>query len=251
MIRPFEVRWERIGDNSVITQVWNDDISSAPTKLRHLPGYGVFHRLVIATPYLGWEEDISLRVGGAMLRLVTGEEVSPMDQVTIEDGNVAITGEMSGSMVAEGRFIEIVAPGSDPDDAEARAHSILGLAATVFGPHAVGDEIFAEPFEAEIGHQFGTFRIPVPAQNPRTVSDSEIDVVHEALSVVLEQNTRMSRALSLALIWYEKGTRSISLVDQFLGLFVGIETLINTYVREHGPVPIAEDRAARFDEMID
>ena len=28
MSSPFEVRWERIGDNSVITQVWNDDISS-------------------------------------------------------------------------------------------------------------------------------------------------------------------------------------------------------------------------------
>ena len=33
-------------------------------------------------------------------------------------------------------------------------------------------------------------------------------------------------------------------------MFIGIETLINAYVSEHGPVTVAEERANRFDEIV-
>ncbi len=248
------VRWERAGSNSVVTQIWDGDIHSNPTKLRHLPNYGIYHRLVISTPYLGWDDDVTIRAGDSMLRLVTGdlygESQGTMDVVSIENDEVSITGEASGSSVAQGRFIEIVASGSSPDDAEFQAHSVAGLASAIFGPHAIGDEVFSEPFRAEQGGQFGKFNIPVTALNPREISNSEIDVANDVFEAIIKHDSRMNRALSLALSWLEKSIRASSHFDQFLDLFVAIESLINTFVKEHGPVPIVEERVARFERML-
>lgn len=48
---PFQVRWERLVDLTVLTFIWDRYLSAPSTRLLHLPGYGTFHRLVVATPY--------------------------------------------------------------------------------------------------------------------------------------------------------------------------------------------------------
>ncbi|MDP9441822.1 MAG: hypothetical protein M3P34_06540 [Actinomycetota bacterium] len=49
---PYPARWERVvEDGLVITCVWDQiDGNEAMIKLAHVPGYGTWHRLVVAVP---------------------------------------------------------------------------------------------------------------------------------------------------------------------------------------------------------
>ncbi|MBI4337966.1 MAG: hypothetical protein HY683_09100 [Chloroflexi bacterium] len=251
--RQFQIRWERLINNVVVTRVWDNDLTGAPTTLKHVPCYGRFHRLVVATPYLAWSEDTILRVQNLIVRFtegkVKGERVEPYDQVDVADGTLSITGLPVGSAEAEGRFIEVVAPGQSAERAEALAYTVLGLTGVCVGDHAIGEVVFSESYEATQGHQFGTLRIPVVAKFPREAEHAELEVISGTLPVLL-QNGRMNRATSLALRWYERGARAGTPLDKFLAYFIGIETILNAYAAEHGPIPEVLDRETRVERIL-
>lgn len=251
--RPFQVRWERLVDDMAATRIWDSDLTNPPTTLVHVPHYGKFHRLVVATPYLAWAEAPVLLVENVRVRFiegkVKGEHIEPMDQLQVRADETSITGGFSGSSEAEGRFIEVVAPGESAEAAEFSAYALMGLLAVTMGDHVIGQVIFSEPYHAEVGHQHGVLRIPVTARFPREAQGGELDLLEQSLPIVLNDG-RMDRAGRLALRWYEKGGRSEVLADRFLGYFIGIEAILNANLAEYGPAPEVTKRKARFSSLI-
>lgn len=254
LLHPFEVRWQRALDDKFFTRVYKDDFQEPPTVLTHLPGFGIFHRLVVSTPYLAWEEEATVCVEDTVIRILNGslegELVTPGSDVEItEEGTVAITGASMGTAYAKGRLLEIVTPGENPARAEARAFAILGLMALIVGPNAIGDVVFSEAYKAEPLHQYGTVKIPITARMPREAEGREVDRI-DAVLAKLTIDDRGTRSGLLALSWYEKGLRSSAATDAFLAFYVGVEALVNSYASEHGPPDVVEERRQRLEPLI-
>ncbi|MDP2936432.1 MAG: HEPN domain-containing protein [Dehalococcoidia bacterium] len=258
--RAFQVRWERVINDLVVTRIWDNGLLAPPaillappTVLLHVPYYGLFHRLVVAMPYLGWPEDVVFAFGNTRIRLVEGlirgEKAAPMDQVDVTENEVSLTGQFSGSYEAEGRFIDIVASGESAEAAEFAAYSYLGLLAAIMGDQALGPIISSEPYEASSGQQRGFLPIGITASFPRQADGKELDIIEQTLPL-LGGNKRMDRAVHLALRWYEKGGRSELAGDKFLAYFIGIEAILNAHLSEYGPAPDVVRRSARFDSLL-
>jgi hypothetical protein len=167
------VRWEREVGGVVQTLVY-ESVHRDPHVLRHVPDYGTYHRLVVSTPYVDWDQDAVLRSTGVLVRFIVGtvegERVTPFDRVELAGGQVSVEGGGAGTAEAEGRFIEIVAAGEDPAAAESRARTVLGLVALCLGEQAVGEEVFSETWEVTKAGQLGAIDIPVRVPIPASRS---------------------------------------------------------------------------------
>src|SRR5262245_55137116 len=111
-----------------------------------------FHRLVVKAPHLEWEAPLGFETGAIRVRFVTtvqGELVEPTQQVRLTEDHYAIVGGRAGQIEFEGRFIEIVCPGTTSDHAETCAHAMLGFLGLCVGDHAIGDIVFSEAY---LGH---------------------------------------------------------------------------------------------------
>jgi len=251
--RPFTVRLERLIGHFVVTAIWEDKLAQPPVKLVHIPNYGLFHRLVVGVPGLDWGEDHFVIANSVRIRLFTGkvegERAPSMDQIEEENGRFGVTGPPIGKYVADGRFIEIIAPGVTREEAEFRAYALLGLIALSLGDHAVGQVFFSEVCEALNGQQYGSIRVPVTAQFPRRADDSEVGRIDDLLPL-LSSDDRESRARLLALHWFERGVRAFEPLDRLLSFFIGIETIVNAFAADNGPVPEEIEREGRLNTLL-
>jgi hypothetical protein len=246
---PFPIRWDRLFGDAVGTAIYDPVPHDGQyIKLAHIPNYGVFHRLVLeAPPVLTWEEDAILRVDDVIVRLVsgsiTGERVAPLDQIEVMPDGFSLTSDWSGTAHLEGRFIEIIAPGETEAAAELNVSAIRGILALILGASAIGEAVFSEPYRAGPGEpQWGQFRIPVTKLVPHAIVDTDLDAVDQTLGELLDPNHPMMQALSLALHWFERGLRSQTSLDELICYFVGIETVVNTFAKVHGPIKQVEER---------
>jgi hypothetical protein len=219
--------------------------------LVHIPAYGIYHRLVVEVPpTLTWDDDTVLRVGDAIVRFVTGvisgARVPGFDHVEFEDGGFSVTSGRAGLVQAEGRFIEIVAPGNDEASAELNATAVLGLLALMFGPATIGPIRFSEPYAAAPGEpQKGQYRFPITYRLPTTAEPEALDAIDEILGGLLSDD-RLMQAVRLALHWFERGSRFDLPVDQLTAYFIGIESILNTFASVHGPIAGVEDRSRQL-----
>jgi hypothetical protein len=250
--RPWEVRWERIWDDRLTTAVWNNATPGQPIVLEHIPTFGIFHRLVVRTPFLEVANGVVLRVGSLVVRFVigrvSGEKAEPFDTVQLAPDQIAITGGPIGGFQEEGRFIEIVAPGETPDQAELNAYSTLGLIAAAMGPHAVSEVLFSERHENVRADGHGAVATSTIGRNPWFVSDDVVELVHGALPA-LDHNGRRVKALALALRWYERGCRGETALDRLLAYFVGIEAVVTAFAIEQGPLPEVAERQEQYEAI--
>jgi hypothetical protein len=245
---PFPIRWDRQYHGKIQTLIV-DSVPHPNTNIAlvHFPTYGIYHRLVVEVPpTLTWDADTALRVGDAIVRLVTGvifgQRVPGFDHVDIEDNGISVTSGWAGTIQEEGRFIEIVAPGNDEASAELNATAILGLLALMVGSGAIGPIRFSEPYAAASGEpQKGQYRFPISYRLPTTAAPEALDAIDEILGGLLSDD-RLMQAARLALHWFERGTRFDLPVDQLTAFFIGIETILNTFASVHGPIPGVEDR---------
>lgn len=172
-----------------------------------------------------------------------------MDHIEINDEKPSISGDFSGEQQARGRFIEIVAPGTDAERANLQAHTILGGLALCLGEGAIGEIIFSEPHKGSAQGHTSEMYIPVSAAIPVPVSEEHIDAVAQLLPTLL-QNDKASRACRLALRWYEHGLRAGNPIDRLLAHFIGIEALLNSYARRMGPSPQLQTIEKRFADWL-
>lgn len=239
-------RWER----AQRTSVWDGLPTGEALHITHLPDYGIYHRLVLSAGNCDWGEDSVVTIGSVRIRLVTGrvdgERAAPIDQVTIEDGKISLTGEPSGAASVEGRFVDVVASGDTPDAAEQNAWSSLGLAALILGPASVDQVVFSEQYEAKVGDFGGALDIPIITKIPYKTDLDAADLIDQALGA-LQQDTRTSRSLRLALRWLVKGLRTEIDEDAFFAFFIGIETLVNAFVAEAGRIPVEVERRRKLE----
>lgn len=244
------VIWER----EQRTMLWKGNFSAPPRKLSFVPNVGTFHRLVTSVPDLGWPQDVVLRVGEVVIRFVVGvvhgERVTPMDKFEVtEDGKGHIVGGSVGATTVQGRFVEIVAPGASRVAAKERAWGILGLVALAVGDQAIGDTVFSESYEVTDQEQLGQLEIPVSAAIPFQAKESNIDTIDFLLPWILGDERR-HRSRTLALRWYQKGLADTDPVDQFFAFFIGMETIVNSFAADHGPLPEVRERHDKFEAEI-
>ncbi|MGE3960170.1 MAG: hypothetical protein AB7F65_00645 [Dehalococcoidia bacterium] len=241
------VRWI----NLVGTRIWNRGFGGDPdTTLVRIPNYGYFHRLVVDAGLIDWPEDSVLRVGDATVIFINGEvkgeEVRAIEDVEATDSGYALTG-LIASATAEGRMIEVVAPGASPEDAEVHARATLGLIELVLGEAAVRSVKFDEAYEGLPTEQRYVARLPVSAKAPRRISDDEIDHIHDLLPSLFEDE---ATSLLRALHWYQRGLEAATDEEALTAFLVGVETLANTHEpHSEGARKLREQRAEQIGRV--
>ena len=247
------VRWER----AMTTAIWHQpelEGLKEPRKLAVAPDEGFHHRLVVSCPNLDWRADTVLRVPGARIALIHGSiggyRISAFDRVEVdEEGRARLVGGKVEQSRGQGRVVEILAQGSSREDAMERAESILGILALILGEQVMGETIFNESYEVTDEREIGLVNIPVRTGFPTLADEQDMIAVDLVLPGVLGTD-RLHRARLLALRWYQRGLADIDRSDRFFSHFIGIETLVNTYAAQHGPVPEAEERRSRFWALL-
>lgn len=149
---------ESVNKGAVIARVFHGMPPAPPVVLRHIPGYGYFHRVVVDARTLDWTHDVVFREMGILVRMVTGEvegeRMGNLKGGVDEQGKPVLTGEQ-GTTSAKGRFIEVVTPGKTAQQAEQHAYATLGLLALTLGDNVLGTVIFSEPWETSPRYQRG------------------------------------------------------------------------------------------------
>lgn len=234
-------RWEQADG----TSIWDGPPTGDRLALQHIPDYGTYHRLVLNAANCDWGQDAVVLFDQVRVRFVTGsvdgERAAPMDQVEVgEAGQFSITGEASGSATATGRFVDICAPGEDESSALENAWGVAGLVAFILGPASLGGVVFSEGYSAEPKRFSGSLAIPITAQSPYVADGDAADVLEDVLPA-LGEDTRHGRALRLAVRWYAKALRASDDEDSLFSHFIGVETILNAFAADRGPVP-AESR---------
>lgn len=120
-------------DGSIRTRIWDIDDRGEKIHftLAHIPGYGLYHRIVLRPENTTWDADAMLFFGDSWARFINGrivgEQASPMTDITPTDDGFAISGYPIGTFELEGKFLEIVARGDDEEQAKRNAEGLLGL----------------------------------------------------------------------------------------------------------------------------
>lgn len=243
-------RLEQVVKGVVITRVFH----GVPTKaimLRHVPDYGIYHRLVVDAGTLDWGEDVVFRELGILVRFVRGEverERSEELRATVtEDGKPALEGKQ-GTARATGRMIEIVTPGRDAQQAELHAHATLGLLALALGENVLGKIVFSEPWDVSPKEQRGHLHA-LGAAFARAADKSEIDRIDDLL-LRLTTDEPLARARVISLRWYERGLRTTDPLDMLLSFFIGIETLVAANAKANAPIPVEIERKPENDAVV-
>ncbi|CAA9542445.1 MAG: hypothetical protein AVDCRST_MAG43-253 [uncultured Thermomicrobiales bacterium] len=234
---PCRISWDRWFNDDIDTMVF-DVTGDKPHILDGVVGMGPFRRIVVATPYLEWKDDLVIRVQDVVLRFY--HDVQHREG----EGNKAIfvdpreADESVQSHPPEAaRYIEIIVP--EPDNLSYEpAFSALGLIALHVGDASVGSVVANEArvFNSDIGatersivvQGLGstipssvsqTFRIPI------TIPHERFEQIDDDLTRIL-QNGQPATSLNLALRWYEQSLRSFSETDRLLSSVVGIEAVV-------------------------
>ncbi len=246
----FWVKVERDVDGVVRTAIWNEDLQG-PVSLKHLPGTGTYHRLVIDAGTFDWNDDSVFRVGGLLVRFINGkiegEARGTLKPFSKEDGTFGFQG-MQETQTLSGRFVEIVAPGDSADVAEALAYGVLGLLALTLGQNLLGTILFSEPWLAVTGKQEGAAIVP-GREFPRKAAAAEFASLDGLLGRVIH-NGRIERARLVALRWYERGFRTEDPTDMLLSCYVGIEALVAALAKDEGPIPPELARQHENDAVV-
>ncbi len=247
----FWIKVERTDHGVVNTRVWRGVPNSKPTILRHLPDFGTYHRLVVDAGTLGWDQDFVVREGNVLIRFVTGtvegELNDELKAVNNPDGTVSLQGAQQ-TATATGRFIEVVAPGDSPDQAELHVRALLGLLALALGQNVLGNTVFSEPWTATPDKQAGA-AIALGSEFPRQAAGGEFGgldgLVRQALGT-----GRIERARLIGLRWYERGFRAAEPLDMLLSFYIGIEALVAACARDNAPLPAEQQRQAENETIV-
>jgi hypothetical protein len=247
----FWIKVERTDHGVVNTRVWRGVPNSKPTILRHLPDYGTYHRLVVDAGTLGWDQDLVVREGNVLIRFVTGtvegELSDELKAVNNPDGTVSLQGAQQ-TATATGRFIEVVAPGESPDEAELHVHALLGLLALALGQNVLGKTVFSEPWTATPDQQAGA-AIALGSEFPRQAAAGEFGGLDGLVGQALGTG-RIERARMIGLRWYERGFRAAEPLDMLLSFYIGIEALVAACARDNAPLPVEQQRQAQNDAIV-
>jgi hypothetical protein len=246
----FWIRLERVEEGVVITRCFHGT-GVLIIALRHLPNYGTYHRLVIDASSLTWDEDAVFRELGILVRFVTGEieaeRTTKLHASVDEHGKPSLQMQQRTERVS-GRFIEVVTPGSSPEQAEDHAFAALGLLALALGANVLGPLVASERWQAEPSGQDG-ISIATGAAFSRDAAASEFELVDELL-FRMTVDEPLGRARIIALRWYERAQRAEAPLDKLLSFFIGVETLVQAYAKLHAPLPIEQQRKAEDDEIV-
>jgi hypothetical protein len=247
----FWILLERVEKSVVITRCFTV-AGVMVIALRHLPSYGTYHRLVVDASGLTWDEDLVFRELGILVRFVTGEieveRTTKLKASVDEDGKPSLQMQQSTERVS-GRFIEVVTPGSSPEQAEDHAFATLGLLALILGPNVLGPVVSSEHWRAEPTGQDG-IAIATGAAFSRHGAASEFELTDELLFRITVDEP-LGRARIIALRWYERAQRAEAPLDKLLSFFIGVETLVQAYATLHAPLPIEKQRKGEDDAIVE
>jgi hypothetical protein len=190
---PYPFRLERIdSDGTVRTRIWDiDEQDEKHVTLMHVPGYGYFYRIVVVNTLLAWNQDTVFRCGDVLVRFesaaVVGEYTPPLRTIEAVPEGFRIIGEPMGTKTFEGiPCIDIVAPGTTPDEAERRAHGVYGLIILLFGDQAVGTPLMTHALTAVRGQpQSNVAHTEITAKPGMALNDLAFDMLDRFLTVLV------------------------------------------------------------------
>lgn len=252
LVPPETVSWDRVVDDEVEARGWQ--LETGVFQLLGMIAPAPSDRIVVATPYLRWEDGAVVRVGDVVVRFTRRMvlEMGGSIEASHERDDKSVFIQTFGTHQLDGSFIDIIAPAGIGEHSDI-AYSILGLLALVMGSSAVGDIAFVDhTYPHRMGDQLfamhgpnllqqvipssvtGTLRIPRPLRL------DDLQEFDRLLAILLEDKA-IQEDVMLALRWYERAVRAGSDIDRYMAAVVGIESLVTHRSKRLGFVsPIAE-----------
>ena len=136
---PFRIVWDRlVGDEMEATGF---DTDSGAFHLNGMTGPERLERLVVAVPYLRWDECWSVRAGDIAVRFISMLPLErPGEESFVHEERSSVLTVAVGTRLVEGWLIDIIAPKEIGNHVEI-AYSVLALLALVVGDAAIGTVI--------------------------------------------------------------------------------------------------------------
>lgn len=256
--QPIQVRLERCEDGEIRAVLFESPDFRPSYPLSGIPNRGIFHRLVVAVDALDWPEDVVIRHGDVVVRLIAGEVSGepPVDiaRQEIQDNTIVVTSSVLRTVKHEGRFIEVVAPGDSPEAAEQLCRAVLGYVAVCIGEHAIAPVAFSQGTYTTPQAQIWTATMPPFAGRFfQHATEAQTDAIDQRFSLLVSPGRSFSEtqiAHQVALRLYERGVRDRDPLNSFLSFFFGIEALANAYADIHGPIPEKQAKKNRVNELL-
>lgn len=253
----FLLRLERSEMGAIATQIMGGPMA-ASYSLHNVPNYGIFHRLVLAVDNLRWDEDMVIRHGDIVVRLINGkiagEALVTIEHEELQEHTMVVTGSPLETIEREGRFIEIVAPGETESAAEQLCHTVLGYIAVCLGENAIAEVVFSQGTQASPQVQFWKAQLPpFAARYLQRVEDEQTGALDQKFPLLLHpgnEPTEMQNAYQVTLRLYERGVRDRDPLDSYVSFFFGIEALLNAYADKHGPIPEKQHKKDRLNKLL-
>jgi hypothetical protein len=243
----YRLSWDRCLRDEIVTILNGGPAGEA--MLTGIPALGRFERLMLAVPYLQWDDGWVVRVGDVAVRFTNVLQFEGFSTDSVEHrGRESTVIQTFSTRQIEGSFIEIVAPETMSDRHEI-AFAIVGLLALVFGEIAIGDNVHRDvlistPAGTEYAVTTPLHSIPsAPNLALRMPIQPPIEWMQDfdRLLTRFVDVTDVRTDTALALRWYERAARTGGNVDKFLAAFVGLESLIGALGRRVGvESPIAD-----------
>ena len=263
-----EIRWTYHDDQGVLTTVWRYEDKTRET-LRNCLGYGCFHRLVVYTPHLDFNEDVAFWSQGTLIRLTTTfsalriKRNAVIQEAKDDKADPMLHMSYSGPYITTGRFVEVIAgtivsaeafvdfdEKEGKKSAESRAHAGWALAVLTLGENAAGYEIaHSESILASPSKPLET-SIDLQAHKPIAVSEVALDKLDRGLNKLSESG--VSDHLETALNWHLTGVQRTNSRDSLLASFIGNEVIVREYAKsvelKAEAATVAQD--PRFEELL-
>jgi hypothetical protein len=257
---PFRIVWDHlIGDE---IEARGFDSESGAFHLLGMTGPERLERLVIAVPYLRWDECWTARAGNIALRLINRLPLErPGDEDFVHEEEHSTITVTVGTRLVQGWLIDIIAPKGIGDHVEI-AYSVLALLGLAVGDAAIGTVIQRDemapvfgtvdqrdevgPMFGLAGHEIQVLLHPIPSapnqtlRMPIPITEDQLREFDRLLTRLVSDEALRNDTL-LALRWLERAWRKSDEIDRFTAAVTGLDSLVTLRSERHSfEVPFAE-----------
>jgi hypothetical protein len=244
---PFRIVWDRLERDEI--EARGVDTEFGEFHLIGMTGPEQLERLVVAVPYLHWDECWVVRVGDIAVRFVNRLPLErPGDESLVHEQDSSVFTVTVGTRVVEGWLIDIIAPKEIGDHVEI-AYSVLALLALVVGDAAIGTVIQRDEMAPVSGlalHEVQVLQYPIPSapnqslRMPIRIAEGQLREFDWLLTRLISDEALRADTL-LALRWLERAWRKSDDIDRFTAAVTGLESLVTRRSDRHGfEVPFAD-----------
>lgn len=268
---PFRIVWDRLVADEI--EATGFDTDSGAFHLNGMTGPERLERLVVAVPYLRWDERWVVRSGAIAVRFINRLPLErPGEESLVHEEGSSVFTVTVGTRLVEGWLIDIIAPKESGNHVEI-AYSVLALLALVVGDAAIGTVIQRDEMTPVFGtvvqrdetgpvfglasHEIQVLLHPIPSapnqtlRMPISITEDQLREFDRLLTRLMSDEALRDDML-LALRWLERAWRKSDEIDRFTAAVTGLDSLVTRRSERRGfEVPFAEIlRDPRVAELL-